>query len=189
MRIAWYLGFGWLSIVTVVLCGIAINRLGGPIAWALYVPFLLAGLYMTVRFRLFRAEPWRRVHARAMITYGRLAGREYDAAKIEGRVFDIRIPCRGVAGEVLAGRSDQEIEALLGDGRKVYYNGLVDACPEVFVRGIPEERRGELIAGVHRDVAASELGPDVLIALAIERKHGRHEAARYLHALLLGRVR
>ena len=46
-----------------------------------------------------------------------------------------------------------------------------------------------MLDGVRRDIEASELGPDVLIAMAVERQHGRLEAANYLHALLLGQVR
>ena len=42
---------------------------------------------------------------------------------------------------------------------------------------------------MRRDIEASELGPDIVIAKAIERKHSRLEAANYLQALLLGRVR
>ena len=38
------LGFGWLSLLTVVACAVGINRLSGPIAWALYVPFLIVAL-------------------------------------------------------------------------------------------------------------------------------------------------
>ena len=52
MRISWFFGFGWISILTVVASGIGINLLRGPVDWALYVPFLLVALYMTVRFRL-----------------------------------------------------------------------------------------------------------------------------------------
>jgi hypothetical protein len=183
------LGFGWSSILTVVACGVGINLLTGPVAWALYVPFLLVALYMTVRFRLFNAQPWRRVHARAMIAYGRLAGQEYDSAKEGGREFDITAPCRAFAAEQLPGIGSEEIEALLGSGRKRYYSQLVDAYPEVFLRGIGEARHPAVLESVRRDIEASDLGPDIVIAKVIERRHDRREAANYLHALLLGRVR
>jgi hypothetical protein len=189
MRISWYFGFGWLSIVTVAACAVGISRLGGPIAWALYVPFLVVALYMTVRFKLYSAEPWRRVHGRAMIAYGKLAEREYDAAKESGRPFDIRVPCRGLAEQLLGQVPAGELDALLGDGRKPYYRELVEANPQVFLKGIGEDRRDAVLDGVRRDVDASELGPDILIARAIEIRHGRLEAANYLRALLLGRVR
>lgn len=189
MRIAWYFGFGWVSILTVVACGVGINLLTGPVTWVLYVPFLLVALYMTVRFRLFNAQPWRRVHARAMISYARLAGQEYDAAKEGGREFDIKAPCRALAAEQLSGTGTEEIEALLGDGRKAYYKEVVDAYPEVFLSGIREDRHAAALQGVRRDIEASELGPDVVIAKLIERKHDRREAANYLRALLMGRVR
>ena len=189
MRISWYFGFGWLSVATVVACAVGISRLGSPIAWVLYVPFLVVALYMTVRFRLYNTEPWRRVHGRAMIAYGKLAAKEYDAAKEGSRPFDIRVPCRGLAEQLFGQIPAGELDALLADGRKQYYRELVEAYPQVFLKGIGEDRREAVLDGVRRDVDASELGPDILIARAIERRHGRREAAHYLRALLLGRVR
>ena len=189
MRISWYFGFGWLSILTVVACAVGISRLGGAIAWALYVPFLVVALYMTVRFRLYNTEPWRRVHARAMITYGGLAEQEYEAARKEGREFDIRVPCRGLAEQLFGQSLASEIDSLLGDGRKQYYRELAEAYPLAFLKGVNEDRRDAVLDGVRRDIEASELGPDIVIAKAIERKHNRREAANYLQALLLGRVR
>jgi hypothetical protein len=189
MRISWYFGFGWLSILTVVACAVGINRLAGAIAWALYVPFMIVALYMTVRFRLYNSEPWRRVHARAMLTYAKLAEQEYDAAGKEGREFDIKVPCRGLAGHLLGPSLAGEIDSLLGDGRKPYYRSLVEAYPLTFLRGISEDRRDAVLQGVRRDIEASELGPDILIAKAIERRHDQREAAIYLRALLLDRVR
>ncbi len=189
VRISWYFGFGWLSIATVVACAVGISRLGGPIAWVLYVPFLVVALYMMVRFRLYNTQPWRRVHSRAIIAYGKLAGQEYDAARKEGREFDIKVPCRGLAEHLFGRGPTDEVGALLGEGRTKYYRDLVDAYPQVFLKGISEGRRDAVLDGVRRDIDASELGPDILIAKAIERRHNGREAANYLQALLLGRVR
>jgi hypothetical protein len=189
MRISWYFGFGWVSILTVAACGVGIHLLTGPVTWALYVPFLLVALYMTVRFRLFNAQPWRRVHARSMIAYGKLAEQEYDSAKTSGREFDIKVPCRALAADLLPTIGKDEIEALLGNGRKTYYLELVETYPEVFLKGISEDRHPTVLDGVRRDIEASELGPDILIAKAIEREHDRRESANYLRDLLLGRVR
>lgn len=189
MRISWFLGFGWLSILTVVACGIAINRLNGPFVWVLYVPFLVVALYMTARFKLFNAQPWRRVHHRAMLTYAKLAGQEYDDAKLAGREYDIKVPCRELALQLFGTERASEIDSLLGDGRKAYFKALVEAYPHVFVKGMAVQRHGAILQGVQRDIQASELGPDVVIARDIERKLGRLEAANYFQALLLGQVR
>jgi hypothetical protein len=189
MRISWYFGFGWLSVATVIACAVGINRLSGPIVWVLYVPFLVVALYMTVRFRLYNTEKWRRVHGRAMLAYAKLAGREYDTARREGREFDVRVPCHGLAEQLFGSGQTAEVGALLGDGRKRYYRDLVDAYPQIFLKGIGEDRRDAVLDGVRRDIDSSELGPDILIAKLIERKHNRLEAAIYLRALLLGRVR
>ncbi len=191
MKIAWFLGFGWVSIFTVLLCGLAVSQLGGVWAWVLYVPLLVVAVYMTARYKLFSTQPWRRVHAKAMLAYAPLAGQAYDLARLEGRTYDVLVPCRGLAETLFGpglGRSD-EIQDLLGDGRKRYYQALVQACPQVFVKGLGPDRHADVLAGVQRDIQASALGPDILIAREIERKHGRLQAAHYLQALLLGKVR
>ncbi len=189
MRISWFFGFGWPSVLTVVVSGVGINLLNGPIVWVLYVPFLVVAVYMTVRFRLYNAQRWRRVHGKAMIAYGQLAEREYDAAKLESREFDINVPCRGLAVQLFAERSAEESALLLDENRKKYYKEVVRNYPQVFLTGVKAERHDEIIEGVIRDIDASKLGPDILIARAIEFKHGRYESANYLQALLLGHVR
>jgi len=189
LQVAWYLGFGWLAIATLVISGVAINRLDGWARWAFYVPFLIAGLHMSIRFRSFASQPWRRVHSKAMLAYGELAAREYAAAKKENREFDIGIPCRGLAVQMFGNDRARQYAGLLEDGRKAYYNTLVDSYPQVFVERIKAERHAITLDGVRRDIEASELGPDILIAKTIELKHNGLEAARYLQALLLGVVR
>jgi hypothetical protein len=189
MRISWFFGFGWVSILAVVACGVGINLLSGPAVWVLYVPFLLVAMYMTTRFRLYTTQPWRRAHSRAMITFGKLAEAEYDAAKRENREYDIAVPCTGLAAS-LFGQHNPEVSDLLQDeSRKKYYKELAREFPDVFLKGIASDRREAVLEGVCRDIDASKLGPDILIAKTIELKHSRSEAANYLHALLLGKVR
>lgn len=191
VRISWFLGFGWVSIITVVVCGLAVSQLGGIWAWVLYAPLLVVAVYMTARYKLFSTQPWRRVHAKAMLMYAPLASQAYDAATTEGRPYDVRIPCRGLAEQLFgpAVGCSAEIEALLGEGRKAHYKTLAKDFAEVFLKDVSHPRHDEALAGVYRDIEASELGPDIVIARDIERKHGRLEAARYLQALLLGKVR
>lgn len=189
MRVAWYLGFGWAAMATLVASGVAINQMDGWARWAFYVPFLLAGLHMSIRFRSFSTQPWRRVHSRAMLSYGELATREYAAAKKENRDFDVSIPCQALAEQMFGQNRADEFGVLLGEKRKAYYNNLAASYPQVFVNGVKPERHGVVLEGVQRDIEASQLGPDIVIAKAIELGIGGLEAARYLHALLLGRVR
>jgi hypothetical protein len=124
-----------------------------------------------------------------MIDYGKFAEREYEVAKKENRDFNIETPCRQLAQRVFPGRAAEELAALVGDDRVAYYGSLVQTCPQVFLEGIAPERQSAVLEGVQRDVAASELGPDIVIAKQIELKHNGLEAARYLQALLLGQVR
>lgn len=189
MRISWFFGFGWLAIVILIASGIGINLSDGWLRWGLYVPFMIAGVYMTVRFRLYNTQLWRRVHSRAMIEYAKLAEREYDAAKNENREYDVKVPCRGLAEHLFGQDRIAEFAPLLEEGRKTYYKDLVDGYPQIFVESLPADRQEKAIERVRSDIDASQLGPDILIAKVIEQKHNRREAANYLHALLLGRVR
>ena len=187
--VAWFLGFGWPSVITVLLCGAGINVLSGPLASALYIPFLIVVLYMTVRFRLFNAQPWRRVHSRAMLAYGRLAEKEYEAAKNEQREYDIAVPCQGLADHLFGPGNAEASSLLLDENRKSYYKKLAREYPRAFLAGIDEKRHDAVLEGVRQDIDASTLGPDILIAKAIATKHSQEEAANYLHALMLGKVR
>lgn len=189
MQISWFLGFGWLTIVAFVASGVGINLSEGLLRWALYVPFLLLGLHMSIRYRSFSTQPWRRQHAKAMLTYGKLALQEYAAAKRENREFDVHKPCQALADKVFGPDKARQWAPLLDAGRTSYYCNLVDSYPQVFVGGVAPERRESVLAGIRRDIGASELGPDIVIAKKMELELGGLEAARYLQALLLGRVR
>ena len=111
-----------------------------------------------------------------MQSYGPLAASEYAAAKREKREFDISTPCRALAQQMFG-------------PAKANYNNLVESYSQAFVGGVAPERRDAVLTGIRRDIEASELGPDILIAKRIELEQGGLEAARYLQALLLGRVR
>mgnify|MGYP007125362399 CR=1 FL=1 len=188
MKIAWYLGFGWPSILVVVASGVAINTLSGNIVWLLYVPFIATAVNMTTRFKLFNRQPWRRLHAKTLMRYAPLAAQEFDASRQEKRDFDMRIPCRKLATALFPERPEQDIEAMLGPARKDYYRGLLDSCASVFVTGIAPVRHQAVLDGIRRDIDASELGPDVVAIQLIERQLGQRAAADYFQARLLGRV-
>lgn len=189
LQISWFLGFGWVSIIALVFFGVAINLLTGPIVWLMYVPFLVVALYMTVRFRLFTMHPWRRVHGRAMLKFSGLAEKEYEAAKLAGRDYDVARPCR----ELLHAMFEQpgvETASLLNDAeRKLYYKGLVKEFPEIFLKSFASSDPQTVFNQINKDIDASELGPDILIAKDVELKYSRKEAATYLQSLMLGTVR
>lgn len=130
----------------VVASGVGINLLNGPVTWVLYVPFLVVAVYMTVRFRLYNAQPWRRVHSKAMIAYGKLAEMEYDTAKIENREYRDR---RAVAwpGNCSASAKLRSPLLLLDEKRKLFYKELVGSYPQVFLAGVKPERHDEVIEG------------------------------------------
>ena len=182
------LGFGWPTLAVALASAVAINLVSGPLVWLLYLPFLGAALHMTQRFRLFNTQRWRRVHARAMRHYAHLAGQAYDAARREEHDFDAGVPTRALARLMLTELAEADIDALLNQGRKPFFAGLVQASPQVFVQGIEPERHAEVLAGIRRDIEASVPGPDVVIARAVVHELGPLEAARYFHARLLGQV-
>jgi hypothetical protein len=186
---SWSFGFSWIHVVAIIACGVGITHSDGWVRWLLYVPFLLLGLHMSIRFRSFSTQPWRRVHARTMAAYGPLAVQEYEAAKKSNREFDIHAPCRSLSEQVFGHDKSGQWASLLAEGRKAYYKNLVDSYPQVFAEGVSAAQRDTILGGVRRDVDASQLGPDIVIAKKLELEQGGLEAARYLHALLLGRVR
>jgi len=188
-RVAWYLGFGWLSILTIVISGIGINLFKAPVSWLLYIPFLVTAIYMTIRFRVFSMHPWRRVHARVMMSFSPLAQQEYELARKEGREYDIRVPCQQLL-KAIFGQADSEVAKLLtDDGRKLYYKGLAEEYPDIFLKSFTSIDPDTVFAKINQDIDSSELGPDILIAKDIELRYSRKEAATYLQSLMLGTVR
>lgn len=186
---SWYLGFGWLPIVVALGSGLVINLVPGTWTWLMYAPFLGAGLHMTKRFRLFNSERWRRVHARSMQIYARLAGEAFDRASKQGQAFDVAEPCMGLARALFPNKSAAELDAMLGAERKPYFNSLLDRCAPVFVQGVQEGKpQKKLLDGIRRDIENSQLGPDAVIVRAIEQQLGAGEAAAYFQARLLGIV-
>ena len=188
LRISWYMGFGWMSVVIVVLCGIGINLTRTPISWLLYLPFLVVALYMTVLFRLFTQHPWRRAHARAMLFYAKFAGQEHDAAKQEKRAYNTKTPCRQLCEE-LFGSNHSALELLEDQPRKNYYQALVKDFPDIFLKSFAKEQPKTVFDKINEDIESSDLGPDILIARNIELRYSRKEAATYLQSLMLGTVR
>jgi len=186
---SWFFGFSWIHVIAFIASGVGITHSEGWVRWLLYVPFLLLGLHMSIRFRSFSTQPWRRVHAKTMAAYGPLAAQEYETAKKNNREFDVSAPCRVLSEQVFGQDKSEQWSSLLTQGRKAYYKNLVDSYSHVFVEGVAVAQRDKVLAGVRRDVDASQLGPDIVIAKKLELEQGGLEAARYLHALLLGRVR
>ncbi len=189
MQIAWFFGFGWVSVVTLIVSGLAINLLSGSLSWFMYFPFLVIALYMTVRFRVYTMHPWRRVHSRAMQHFGRFAAREYDSAKADDRKYDIKKPCTELLNTMFVENSQEQAYLLEDQQRKAYYRELVAEFPEVFLKTFKSSDSKTILKNIDKDIESSELGPDILIAKGIELKYSRKEAATYLQSLMLGTVR
>lgn len=185
---SWYLGFGVTPPMVALLSALAINLAPGPWTWLLYAPFLGAGVHMTQRFRLFNTQRWRRVHARSMSIYARLAGQEFDLAHQQVRDFDIARPCRELARFWFPGHSETALDDLIGDGRKAYLAQLLQRCAPVFVQDAAPAHQAAVLAGIARDIEASALGPDAVIVRAIEQQLDIGQAALYFQARLLGTV-
>lgn len=189
LHISWFLGFGWISVLILVGCAVGINLLSGPVVWLLYIPFLVVAIYMTVRFRLYTMHPWRRVHSKAMISFARFAATEYDEAKKAGREYDVTVPCQELARVMFSADNGNASHLLTDVGRKDYYRALVKEFPQIFLKGIAAEQQDIVFEKIQRDIDASKLGPDILVARDIELRYSRKEAAVYLQSLMLGAVR
>lgn len=192
MNISGLLGFGWIPIAYAIVLGLGTYYATGWVGWMMYGCFTIIMLYMGFRYKNYCREPWRRAHYRGMRAYADLAVGELDLAKQENRNFDIVNPCRALAQALLS--SEQADGFITGDlladaGRKTYYLELAINHQQVFLKNEKPEKYAIVMEGIRKDIDASELGPDIVIAKAIERLHGSEEAARYLLALLLGKVK
>lgn len=184
MNIAWYLGFGWKTIFLLLLLGAASYYVSeGWLYWVLYAGFALAAAYAVTRFRLYKREPWRRIHQHGVEILAKIVrnGSEIDKP-------DAHMLCGQLAEVLFSHNAESPIpsELLTEAGRKSYYRELVEAYPVVFMQSIPKEKQAEAQASILKDIDASEFGPDIVIAVTIERRYGRLEASRYLLALASG---
>jgi hypothetical protein len=187
MNIAWYLGFGWKTIVPLLILGAASYYVAeGWLYWLLYAGFALVAAYAVTRFRLYKREPWRRIHQRSAEILANLIKSGADTSKP-----NVNNLCRQLT-EGLFPHNTQTIisdDILTEAGRKSYFRELVEAYPVVFMQNIPPEKQSEAQTSIIKDIDASEFGPDIVIAVAVENQYGRLEAARYLLALASGYVK
>ena len=187
MNIAWYLGFGWKTIIPLTMLGAASYYVAeGWLYWLLYAGFALVAAYAVTRFRLYKREPWRRIHQRGVEILANLIKAGADTGKPNADKL---------CGKLAEGLFSHNTEAAISDdsltdaGRKSYYRELVEAYPVVFMQDIPPEKQSVAQTSMIKDIEASEFGPDIVIAVAIEKMYGRLEAARYLLAMASGRIK
>lgn len=192
MNISSFLGFGWIPIASAAALGFGTYYSTGWVRWMFYGCFAIMVLYMAKRYKTYSRQPWRRIHYRGMKIYANQAGREYDLAKKENREFEIIGPCRELAQKLFR---QQKAGGFVADGlladtsRKAYFLELAKNHRQVFLENVKPEKHAAVLDGIRADLEASELGPDIVIAKAVEMSYGREEAARYLLALLLGQVK
>ncbi|MCX7779469.1 MAG: hypothetical protein N2491_00980 [Negativicutes bacterium] len=186
MNFSWYLGFGWGSIILFALFGAgAYYYAEGWLHWLFYAFFAVVAAYMLTRFRLYRSEPWRRVHQRAAIILSDLIKQDGNGKHKPDRIAISRQLAEKLLGSCAAAAINEN-GTLTDAGRKAYYRELADTYSIVFTRNLPEEKHPEAIKSIMKDIEASEFGPDIVIAVAIEKQYGRLEAARYLLAMASG---
>lgn len=188
MNFSWYLGFGWTAPLLCTASGLASYYFSdGWLHWMLYVLFVTTAAYILIKIRLYWKEPWHRVNARALRLYRHMAGRQ--AAAHEDWNPNPAELCGELARQLLGEQAGCELvhsELFADAGRKEYYRQLVEANSPLFTARVKPEQRAEALGRIFQDIEASELGPDIVIAIAVEKKYGRLEAARYFLALVSG---
>lgn len=183
MNIGWKLGFGWPAVLLAAAAGAGSYYFAdGWLHWGLYFLFAVTVAFMLVKYRLYLREPWRRVHAQGMDIFRELTKAEAAAAGQEGRPLDMAKVCGQLASRLEAAAGDRLADA----GRKAYYRELVETYPAFFTKAVAPEKRAEALGLVLKDIEASRLGPDIVVAVAVEGRYGQMEAARYLLALASG---
>ena len=189
-----YLGFGWKSVFICFALGLNAYALKGTgwLNWLFYALFAVMLAYILAKYRLHRREPWRHVHSHGMHIFAELAAKEVTAAQKENRqVADVDVLCKEMAAKLLGiAESEYVAENILSDdGYKTYYRELVNAYPEIFIHNVASGKKEQAVEVMMQDIDTSELGPDIIIALATEKKYGKLEAARYLLAVAAGVTR
>lgn len=186
----WYLGFNLHMAILCLLFGLGSYYFpDGWIHWILYILFVITLAFIVTKARLYHKEPWRRIHALGMHHYYQLLKGELESAKKENRDYNLPYLYTKLADILLEGeaRTQFDKEQLLNDEqRKDYYRKLVADYPQAFTHQIKAYKHEEAIEAVLTDIKASELGPDIVIARAIESSYNSMEAARYLLALVTG---
>lgn len=189
MNFTWYFGFGWKTIIALALLGAASRQFAeGWLYWLVYGMFALTAAYAVTRFRLYKREPWRRVHHRGFEIIRSLINA--DANSADGR-RDPQLLTRKLAQALLGDHAAAALPAAVftETGRKEYYRQLVADFPLVFMQNLPIEKQAEAQGNILQDIEASEFGPDIVIAAVIEKQYGRLEAARYLLAMASGYIK
>lgn len=190
MNIAWYLGFGWTAVAVCAAFGLASWYFAtGWAHWLWYALFVITAAYMIIKGRLYWKEPWHRVNARGLSLYHKILARAAESAPQEGWEPDTAALCGELARELLGEQAGGELagsELFADTGRKAYYRQLVETNPQLFTRRFQPEQRAGALQRIFQDIEASELGPDIVIAAAVEKKYGRLEATRYFLALVSG---
>jgi hypothetical protein len=190
MNIAWQFGFGWPAVLLAAIFGAGSYYISeGWLHWLLYLLFAATGAYMFVKFRLYSREPWRRVHARGMDTFAELTRAEAAAADKEGRPLDMARVCGQLAANLevpLTGWGPTGGDVLTDETRKAYYRELAETFPAMFTKAVADDKKDAALKSVLKDIDASKLGPDIVIAVAIDKRYGQPEAARFLLALASG---
>lgn len=189
MNIRWYCGFGWPAVAFCLAFGAASYYFTGWLHWVFYALFVIILAYMVAKGRLYWGEPWRRVHRQGMDIFRSLTKAEAAAAEREGRPLDMARVCGRLAERLqvpLTGWGPTGGDVLTDAARKAYYRELAETFPAMFTKAVATEKKEEALALVLKDIEASELGPDIAIAVAIEQRYGQLEAARFLLALASG---
>lgn len=190
MNLAWQFGFGWPAVLLAAAFGAGSYYIAdGWLHWVLYFLFAATGAYIFVKYRLYSREPWRRLHARGMDTFAELTKAEEAAAGREGRPLDMAKVCGQLAVCLqvpLTGWGPDDGDILADSARKAYYRELAATFPAMFAKAVAAEKKSEALGLVLKDIEESRLGPDIVIAVAIEKQYGQPESARYLLALVSG---
>jgi hypothetical protein len=103
--------------------------------------------------------------------------------------LDVSVPCHALSLCLFGSEAGEVAPLLTDDVRKKYYKDLAKEFPQIFMKNYASKGQKAVLAEIDRDIDASQLGPDILIAKEIEVRHSREEAAIYLRSLLLGEVR
>lgn len=190
MNFSWYLGFGWTAAFLCAAFGLASYYFAtGWIHWLFYTLFVITAAYIIIKARLYWKEPWHRINARGLSLFYNIVDRQAATASKENWEPNTVELCGELARQLLGETAGGELaksELFADAGRKEYYRQLVETNSQMFTKKVRPQQRAEALNRIYQDIEASELGPDIVIAVAVEKKYGRLEVTRYFLALISG---
>lgn len=184
-HLKWQFGFEWwaVSFLTFGVASALLTR-GALRLVGMAVAASMLGL-MVHQYRKWNAAGWRRVHFRSMLAFRTIADRHRSRAAVEGRPFDMGAACGDLA-LLLCGEHNRAAAVAMTADLVTHQGSYLAGVFERHWRDVLPSASVATREDVVQRLRGRRLGPELVIAAAIENTYGARETARYAMALAAG---